>query len=144
MMFLTVGDVVGRYLVGRLPFFQPIPGAFELTEFMLVIIVFTALGYAQVRRDHITIDVLVSRFSPWAQSIIGSITYLFSLALFCIVTWQSAVFAYRLFLDRDVSGILLIPSYPFVIIVAVGSLFLCLVLLANFLSSLAKAVKHES
>ena len=36
LMFLTVGDVIGRYLVGRLPVFQPIPGTFELTEFMLV------------------------------------------------------------------------------------------------------------
>ncbi len=144
MMFLTVGDVVGRYLVGRLPFFQPIPGTFELTEFMLVIIVFTALGYAQVRRDHITIDVVVSRFSSRTQSVIDSITYLFSLALFSIVTWQSAAFAYRLFLERDVSGILLIPAYPFVIVVALGSLLFCLVLLVNFLCSLAKVVKHES
>lgn len=144
MMFLTVGDVVGRYLVGRLPFFQPIPGTYELTEFMLVIMVFTALGYAQIRKDHITIDALVSRFSIRTQSVIDSITYLFSLALFSLVTWQSAVFAYRLFLERDVSGILMVPIYPFVIVVAIGSFLFCLVLLLNLLSSFAKAVKHES
>lgn len=144
MMFLTVGDVIGRYLVGRLPFFQPIPGTFELTEFMLVLIVFAALGYTQVRRGHISIDVVVSRFSPRTQSVIDSITYLLSLALFSLVTWQSAVYAHRLFEERDVSGILLVPIYPFLIVVALGSFLFCLVLLVNFLSSLAKVVKHES
>ena len=69
---------------------------------------------------------------------------MFSLVLFSLVTWQSVVFAHRLYLDHDVSSILLVPIYPFVIAVAVGSLLFCLVLLVNLLSSLAKAVIHES
>ena len=76
MMFLTVGDVVGRYFFNR-----PISGTFELTNFMLALVVFFAIGYTQVRRGHISIDVVVSRFSPRAQAIIDSITYLFSLGL---------------------------------------------------------------
>ena len=138
MMFLTVGDVVGRYF-----FNAPISGTFELTKFMLALVVFFAIAYTQVRKGHISIDVVVSRFSPRAQAIIDSITYFFSLGLFSLVTWQSAVHANRLFEAHQVSGVLSLPIYPFVIAVAVGSLLFCLVLLVDFLRSLAKAVKHE-
>lgn len=139
MMFLTVGDVAGRYL-----FNKPISGTFELTNFGLALVVFLALGYTQIRKGHISVDVLVSRFSPRAQAVIDSITYLFSLGLFSLVAWQSAVHAGRLFAGHNVSGVLLWPIYPFVIAVAIGSLLFCLVLLVDLLSSLSKAVKHES
>jgi len=139
MMFLTVGDVVGRYF-----FNAPISGTFELTNFMLALVVFFSIGYTQLRRGHISIDVVVSRFSPRAQAVIDSITYLFSLGLFSLVTWQSAVYASRLFEGHNVSGVLSLPVYPFVITVAFGSLLFCLVLLVDLLSSLAKVVKHES
>ena len=138
MMFLTVGNVVGRRF-----FKTPIPGTIELTELMLALVVFFAIAYTQVRKGHISIDVVVSRFSPRAQAIIDSITYFFSLGLFSLVTWQSAVHANRLFEGHNVSGVLSLPIFPFVIAVAVGSLLFCLVLLVDFLRSLAKAVKHE-
>jgi len=138
MVFLTVGDISGRYFLSR-----PITGTFELTNFMLALVVFFAIGYTQVRRGHISIDVVISRFSPRAQAVIDSITYLLSLGLFSLVTWQSAIHANRLFEGHNVSGVLSLPIYPFVIVVAVGSLLFCLVLLVDLLSSLAKAVKHE-
>lgn len=138
MMFLTVGDVAGRYFFNR-----PISGTFELTNFMLALVVFFSIGYTQLRKGHISIDVVVSRFSPRAQAVIDSITYLFSLGLFSLVAWQSAVYANRLFEGHNVSGVLSLPIYPFVITVAFGSLLFCLVLLVDLLSSLAKVVKHE-
>lgn len=138
MMILTVGDVVGRYF-----FNNPISGTFELTTLMLALVVFFSIGYTQLRRGHISIDVLVSRFSPRAQAIIDSITCLFALVLFSLVTWQSVRYASRLFAGHDVSGILSLPIYPFVIAVAFASLLFCLVLLVNLLSSLANVVKHE-
>ena len=88
-------------------------------------------------------DVLVSRFSPRARAVIDSITHLFSLGLFSLVIWQSALYASRLAEGHNVSGVLSLPIYPFVIAVAFGSLLFCLVLLIDLLSSLAKVVKHE-
>lgn len=143
LMFLTVGDVIGRYLVGRLPIFQPIPGTFELTEFLLVIIVLSAIGYGQVKGEHISIDVLVSRFSPRVRAIIDSINYLLMLAIFALVTWQSIGYAQRLFASNDVSGVLRLPVYPFVIVVAIGSFTFCLAMLASLLRSLDKVVRNE-
>lgn len=139
LMFLTVGDVVGRRF-----FLSPISGTFELTEFMLALVVFLSLGYTQVRKGHISIDVMVSRFSPRTQAIIDSVTYFVSLGLFSLVTWQLAIHANRLLEGHNVSGVLSLPVFPFVIAVAVGSFLYCLVLLVDLLSSMARVVKDES
>lgn len=138
LMLLTVGDVAGRYLFGR-----PIPGTFELTQFMLALIVFCSIGFTQVCKAHISIDVMVSRFSPRARAIIDSVTCLLSLGLFSVVTWQSAVHAVRTWRAGEVAGVLPLPIYPFVFAVALGSLLFCLVLAVNLLTSMASVVKHE-
>jgi len=144
MMLLTVGDVVGRYLVGRVPLFNPIPGTLELTEFMMALIIFSALGYTQMCKEHISVSVVVSHFSPWAQSVIDSITYLFSLVLMSIATWQSAVYAHRIFEEHDVSGVLSLPVYPVLMVVTIGCFIFCLTLLVSLLISLTKVGEHES
>lgn len=144
LMFLTVGDVVGRYLVGIVPGFRPIPGAFELTEFMLAIAVLTAIGYTQVKGEHISIDIFISKFSTRVQAIIDSSTNLLSLVIFALVTWQTIKYAQLLYESHDVSGVLRLPVYPFLIVAAIGSFMFCLAMLSSFLKSLKKALKNES
>ena|SRR3972149_5211697 len=143
LMFLTVGDVIGRYLVNRIPGFGPIPGTFELTEFMLAVVVLTSIGYAQVKGEHISIDMLVSKFPRRARAIIECVTNFLSMAMFVLVTWQSIRFAQLLFSEHDVSGVLRIPVYPFLIIAAIGTFMFCLAMLSSFVQSLKKLVKNE-
>ncbi len=143
LMFLTVGDVIGRYLVGFVPGFGPIPGAFELTEFMLAIAVLTAIGYTQVKGEHISIDIFTSKFSPKVQAVIDTLTHLFSLIIFVLVTWQTVKYAQLLYESHDVSGVLRLPVYPFLIVAAIGSFMFSLAMLSSFLKSLKKAIKNE-
>jgi TRAP-type C4-dicarboxylate transport system permease small subunit len=143
LMFLTVGDVVGRYLVGLIPGFGPIPGSFELTEFMLAVIVLTAVGYTQVKGEHISIDLVVEKFPPRVRAVIDTATNLIGLAMFALVTWQTVKYARLLYESNDVSGVLRLPVYPFLIVAAVGCLLFCLAILSNVLRSFKKAVKHE-
>ena len=65
MMFLTATDVTLRYVFNR-----PIPGAFELTEFLMATLVAFALAYTQVHKGHINVDLIISRFPPRAQAVI--------------------------------------------------------------------------
>jgi TRAP-type C4-dicarboxylate transport system permease small subunit len=141
LMFLTVGDVVGRYMVGSIPGFGPIPGSFELTEFMLAIIVLTAVGYTQVKGEHISIDIFITKLSPRVQAIIDSVTNFLSLTMFALVTWQTIKYAQLLYESHDVSGVLRLPVYPFLIVVAIGSFMFCLAMLSSFFQTLKKAVK---
>ena len=143
LMFMTVGDVVGRYMVGIIPGFGPIPGTFELTEFMLAIAVLTAIGYTQVQREHISIDLVINKFPPRVRAIIDTITDFMSLAIFVLVTWQTIKYARLLYTSHDVSAVLRLPVYPFLIVAAVGSFVFCLAMLSTFLFSLKKAIKNE-
>jgi TRAP-type C4-dicarboxylate transport system permease small subunit len=142
LMFLTVGDVIGRKLSGSISFFNPIPGTFELTEFALIIIVFASLGYTQVRGEHISIDVITSRFPKRGQAVLDSFMSLVGLVMFGLVAWQGTVYAGRLSEGNNVSGVLSIPQSPFALIVAAGSIIYCLAMLVDFLRNLTKVVKH--
>ena len=143
LMFLTVGDVVGRYMVGIIPGFGPIPGTFELTEFMLAVAVLTAIGYTQVKREHISIDLVINKFPPRVRAIIDTITDFMSLVIFILVTWQTVKYARLLYVSHDVSAVLRLPVYPFLIVAAVGCFVFCLAMLSTFIHSLKKAIKNE-
>jgi TRAP-type transport system small permease protein len=141
LMFLTVGDIIGRYLAGKIPWFSPIPGTFELTEFSLAVVIFASIGYTQVRNEHISIDILISKLPVRVQAIIDSIVYLVCIALMGLVAWQSVVYSGRLLGGHNVSGVLSIPIYPFLIVTAIGCVIYSLAMLVNFLKSLQKVVK---
>ncbi len=144
LMFLTVGDVVGRYVVKFIPIFGPISGSFELTEFMLAVVVLTAIGYTQVKGEHISIDMFITKFPPRVRAIIDSITNFLTLAMYVLVTWQTIKYARLLYESHDVSGVLRLPVYPFLIVSAIGTFMFCLAMLSSFLQSLKKVVKNES
>ena len=61
--FLGTADVIGTQVFG-----QPVHGALELTESTMVVIVFGALTYAQIRRNHIRVELFYTRVGPRAQA----------------------------------------------------------------------------
>ncbi len=137
MMLLTTMDVLLRYV-----FNQPISGSMELTEYMMVIVVAFGLAHCAVQKGHVRVELLVSRLPSRAQSVINSIIYLLSLGLFVIITWRSILYTGAIFGLERTSAILLIPVFPFVGMVALGSAMLTLVLLVDFLDYLSQAVKE--
>jgi TRAP-type mannitol/chloroaromatic compound transport system permease small subunit len=58
-MFLGVADIVGTQIL-----LIPVPGPRELTESTMVLIVFGALAYAQIRRAHIRVELLYFQMPP--------------------------------------------------------------------------------
>ena len=136
MMFLTAMDVMLRYIFNR-----PISGALELTEFMMLIVVAFGLAYCAILKGHVKVELVLSRFSPRTQAVINSITYFISLGLFSLITWQCIKYV-KLMLDAEMtSAVLLISVFPFVAILALGSVIFSLVLLVDFLDFLSQAVK---
>jgi TRAP-type C4-dicarboxylate transport system permease small subunit len=61
MMALTFADVLGRYV-----FIAPIPGAFEVIEFMLALLIFAGLPLVTFDNAHITVSILDGLFGPRA------------------------------------------------------------------------------
>ena len=137
MMVLTTGDVLGRHLI------KPIPGAYELTEIGMVVVVFFSLGYTQIRKGHVNIDLIVSRFSARVQGIFDSLTYLITLLLLILLTRQLWAHADRLLSTHSVTGVLAIPLYPIAIIAAIGCLIYILAVMLDLLVAVIKVVSKK-
>ena len=122
--------------------YVPFVGTAEVVGWLAALVAAFALGYTQIQKGHTRVDILVSRFPPRAQSIIDSIMFFIGMVLFGVATWQIVGLASRYWELGSVSGSLYIVFFPFIYTVALGCAFLCLVLLLDFLKSVAQAVKR--
>ena len=136
MMLLTASDVILRYV-----FNQPIIGSYDLTEYMMAIVVSFSLAYCAFSKGHVRVDLIVSHLPRRLQAGIDSVTGLLGFILFSLITWQSFVYMKLLFASGLESTVLLIPRYPFAGLVCLGSAFLTIVLLVNFLEFLSQVVQ---
>lgn len=135
MMFITAADVLLRYVFNR-----PISGTWELTSYMMAVVVSFGLSYCALVKGLISVEVLTMRFSPGVQAVLNCITYFFSFCFFSLVTWQSILYIKLMFESNLVSAVLLIPTFPFIAALALGSLVFTMVLLADFLEYLSQVV----
>jgi TRAP-type transport system small permease protein len=137
MMLLTAADVVMRYF-----FRKPILGAFEITEFFMAVVVSFAVAYAASKDGLIKVTLFTERMPVRVQAILNSFTGIPGIALFIFLTWRSFTFI-GLQHDQGIySPILSIPKYPFAVVVAIGLVFLTVVLIIDWLNNLAKAGKR--
>jgi TRAP-type C4-dicarboxylate transport system permease small subunit len=132
MMFVTVADVLMRFL------HEPIPGVFELTRYALAVIVFASLGWSQMHKVHIAIDLFVSRIPALWQTIIDVFNYFLATVTFSLAFWQMLVYTGRLYSSGLVTTVLRVHVYPWVLVSAVGVLFFTLVLLCDFINAIYK------
>ncbi len=138
MMLLTVANMILRALPG----YSPFVGTVEVVCFLAALVAAFALGYTQIHRGHTRVDILVLRFPPRVQSIIDSIMFFIGMVLFGVATWQIVKLATRYWGLGSVSETLHIIFFPLIYAVALGCALLCLVLLLDFLKSLAQVVKR--
>ena len=138
MMVLTVLNVFLRYFLKA-----PIQGAYEITEFTMIVVVFLALAYTMVQKGHVGVDLLVTRLSPKARNIACCAISVLGLGVFFLITWQSIVFAREQWIRGVTSAVLFIPVFPFILLVAFGSALLCLVLMSEFLNYLSAATEKR-
>jgi len=134
MMLLTTGDVIGRAVWAR-----PIPGAVELSSYMLAVFILMGVAYTHQVKGHVRVSMLVSRLPEQAQSILDIITILLSLFIISILAWQGWVVGIE---ERTVSDMLRIPQLPFRLLVSIAALFLCLELLIDLTVSVEKLIRR--
>lgn len=139
MMVLTFGDVIGRNI-----FASPIYGTYELTGIALALLVFFTLGYVQHRKEHISVGVLVDKWSVKAQAAIDLLVYCLFFIVLWLTTWQLAEHGRRLFKTGNVTSDLQLPLYIFAFLTSIGILLFSLTFLLDIFKSLRKLVsKHE-
>lgn len=133
MMILTVADVIGRKL-----FSHSVTGAVELTEFMLVILIFFSLAQTEARDGHVKVDLILSQFGERVQAVVDMTTQFVGFLLCGLISWSTLIYAGKMRVSGEVSQDLWLPKYPFVYVVALGCGILALALLTKFLVALKK------
>jgi TRAP-type C4-dicarboxylate transport system permease small subunit len=138
MMLLTVADVVGRYF-----FSHPIKGTWELVGLLLVCAGTWGLGYCQMSKAHISITVVVKRFSRRTQAITNSLAYLIGLVGFSLISWQVFLMAKRYFLltRGNVTDTLELPYSPFMLVLSMGAGIMALMLIVDLVRSFAEVAR---
>lgn len=132
MMLLTVADVFLRFF-----FNSPISGTTELTQLLMVAVVFPALAWCGVTGGHVKVDLLVGRFRPSIQTIIDTITLLLSLFIFTLITWRSFLESLQM---SKVSSLLGVPIAPFYYTLTFSFGLLCLVIITLIIANIKKVV----
>ncbi len=131
MVLLTCGNILLRMV------WAPIRGTFELMGFFGAVAAAFALGYTQIRRGHIAVDVMITRFPRRTRRILNAVNDLICAVFFGLVAWQVGVKAAVLQRTGEVTETLRIIYHPFTYGVAVGCGALALVFATDLLTRLA-------
>ncbi len=132
-MFLGVADVIGTQ------FNHPVPGALEVTQSTIVLIVFGGLTFAQIRHSHIRVELFYLRAGPKLQSSMDIVTLTMAIIFFALLAWQGYLEAeYSWEIGEATSGLVQFPLYPARYVLTFGA---CLFLVQLALD-LITAIRH--
>jgi TRAP-type C4-dicarboxylate transport system permease small subunit len=114
MMLLTFVDVVARYVFSR-----PVRGAFEVTELMLLVLIFAGLPLVSYADEHALMDFIDRVLGPRRQRLLEGIVQALCAAVMFLLAWLVWLKADRIWGYRDATDVLRIVYGPFVYFMAV-------------------------
>jgi TRAP-type C4-dicarboxylate transport system permease small subunit len=139
-MLICVADVIGTNFFG-----WPVPGALEITESTMVLIVFGALAYTQEKRGHIRVEILHGYMSPRIRSLMDAVTHLLALVFFALLAWQSiGELTYSWEMKEATMGAIRFPLYPARLLLTVGATLLIAQLTLDFILDVGRTRRGEA
>ena len=127
-------DILSRIFV------FPLAGTAEITELLLGVSAFLALGYAQQAGMHVRVMLIISRLRPKSQAVIDTCVQLISVALFILITWKVAKIAYVLWRSKTWTyGTIELPQWIASFLAALGCASVALAILIGLLSRVARS-----
>jgi TRAP-type C4-dicarboxylate transport system permease small subunit len=128
MMLIGGTDVVTTI------FGLPIPGAVELIQVLMVLVIFLALPEVELRRQHIAIDLVSERMPLSVRRAFALLGNVLSLCFYGGMAWQ----AWKLFwsswsIREYATGLVAFPLYPAKGLFALGLTVVGIAALANLL-----------
>ena len=107
LMIVTFIDVTGRYL-----FLAPLPGAFEMTEIMMAMLIFAGLPLVSRANQHVTVNLIIGLLSPKIRHFQRLITQIIMFLVFGVMAWRMWIKAVEMLVQGDETAYLLIPIAP--------------------------------
>lgn len=139
MMAVTCVDVVGRYV-----FTAPLPGAVEINELLLGLMVFGALPLVTAGREHVSIGLLDNLFRGAVDRVRQALLNLVSGAVIGITAYRLWLKADELAANGDTTLYLRIPAAPFGYFMSLAAAVTTLILLIAVLRAIVPANRGES
>ena len=114
MMGLTVADVIGRYF-----FMHPLTGSQDVSEILMILLVYAAMSYMIRDRAYIRADLISGKLSKKTMAILNGccmIVVLWVAVLWCV---QTAIDFFTTINTAVVTTTILIPIPPFFAFIAI-------------------------
>lgn len=138
ILILAVADVCGRYF-----FLHPIEGTVELISLLMVVMGFLGLGYCQLVKGNVMIDIFTSRLKPRGQSILNILSYIICILICVLVTWRGGLRAWE-YVFKETGGytaILHIIYWPFMMLMAISFAWVTVVFVLDLIDEIKKVIK---
>ena len=144
MMLAGAADVFGTNLdlIGLTS--QPIPATFEFMGAMMVVTVFLAVSFAQHKRRHIRVEVLVKLLPTSLQKVADVIQFALSAAVFVMIawfTWPAAIHAFNV--GEYAPGLIKFPLWPARFVLAFGATLMTVQCLFDMLGVVFKSFRVD-
>ena len=137
MMFLTAADVAGRFF-----FNSPISGAMELVEYLMAIIVPFSVAYCALKKSHVAVDLIVDHFPKGLQKICHFFVTIPAIVFILLISWQNYLSIFETYESKMTSAVLLIPAYPFIIPIVIGTFVFAVIMVVQLFTSKTKEESH--
>ena len=133
MMFLTTADVVGRYF-----FNKPVLGAFELTEFLVLILIFSFLAHSQAKKSHVAVDLIFDHLPAKIRTAVNFLNHLVCFGFMILIAYRGIIRALEIMEYHEATTNLGIVKYPFAFFVVLGCAALSLEYLRDLIAMFVK------
>lgn len=126
MVLLTCSDVIGGV------FGYPVLGSEELVGLLGSLFLAFSLPYAHLKKAHVGVEIVYDRLPRVLRKGIDFVTRTVAAGFFCLVAWQSYLYAAEMKRVGLVSTTVRFPIYGVIYLVSVACLILSLVMIAEF------------
>jgi len=124
---------------------QAIPGAFELSEAGLVLMVFLGMAIVTKEENHIKVDILVNRMPKRWQLIFAVFGLALTTGFLGLMTWQMGSLALKsLRIQEMATGLLPFPIYPVKMAAVLGLATATIEALRRLVSALMAAARFSN
>lgn len=130
-VLILTGIAAGNMLLRLI--YAPIQGSYELVGFFGAVATGFALGYTQIRKDHIIVTMFTDKFPKKVGKVLDGLNYSVNTIFFALISWQTFKWGIKIAGTGEISETLKIIYHPFVYCLAIGFGALSFSLLVDFI-----------
>lgn len=126
MMILTTIDVSGRYFLSK-----PVPGAMEMSSFMLAAFAMMGMAHTHQRGANVRVTMLIRILPSRVANALVILTSLLTLQVVWAIAWYAVVMGVEEFHANATTDALSIPLYPLEFLLAFSASLLGFEMIVN-------------